>query len=212
MENKTIFTDKYELTMAQTYFNEGLQNVTGVFDVFYRVNPFNGGYAIMGGLDNIIEYLKNFKYTSDDVEYLRSEGIYSEEFLDFLKNLRFDGNLFAVPDQIIETVLLSNFNHGTLITTAAKRITNEAKDKPVMEFGARRAPGILSSVEASKYAIIGGCASTSNVLAGKKYNLPTSGTMAHSLVTFYNNEYEAFLSYARNNPNNTVFLVVYQMR
>ena len=180
--NKSIMTDFYELTMAQTYFDSGKKDEEVYFDIFFRTNPFNGGYTLSGGLDEIIDYIKNFKYGEEEIEYLRSLGTFSEEFLDYLSKLEFKGDIFAVPDgtavfpnepvitvkadavtaQLLETALLACFNHGSLVTTAAKRITNEAGDIPVMEFGARRARGIDSSIEASKDAYIGGCCGTSN--------------------------------------------------
>ena len=227
MENKTLMTDFYELTMAQTYFDKNEQNKKAYFDVFFRKNPFEGGYTIMGGLDNIVEYINNFKISEDDINYLRSLNKFSEEFLAYLKNLKFTGDIFAVPDgtvifpnepvitvraniieaQLIETALLTCFNHGALVTTAAKRITEAANGIPVMEFGARRARGIDSAIEASKYAYVGGCCGTSNTLAAKKYNLPLMGTMAHSMICDADSEYEAFLDYAKSNPDNCVFLV-----
>lgn len=227
MENKTLMTDFYELTMAQTYFKENKQDEEVYFDVFFRSNPFNGGYMISGGLDNIVEYINNFKIGEEEINYLQSLNMFSEEFLKYLKDLKFTGTVYGVPDgtpifpnepiitvkakaieaQIIETALLTNFNHGTLVTTAAKRITNEAGNRPVMEFGARRARGIDSAIEASKYAYIGGCVGTSNTYSGMKYNIPVLGTMAHSLVTEAASEYDAFLEYAKANPNNCVFLV-----
>ena len=220
-------TDFYELTMAQTYFDKGEQNKKVYFDIFFRGNPFGGGYAIMGGLDNIVEYIKNFKIEEKDIEYLRSLGTFKEEFLEYLKKLKFTGDIFAIPDgtpifpnepvltvkanvieaQLIETALLANFNHGTLVTTAAKRITEAAKGIPVMEFGARRARGIDSAIEASKYAYIGGCSGTSNVISGIRYDIPVLGTMAHSMICDADSEYQAFLDYAKSNPNNCVFLV-----
>lgn len=225
--NKTLMTDFYELTMAQTYFDRGKTNEIVYFDMFFRKNPFNSGYTISGGLDNIIEYINNFKFSEEDIEYLRSLNRFSEEFLEYLKNLKFTGDIYAIPDgtpvfpnepvltvkaniieaQIIETALLTNFNHGSLVTTIAKRITNEAKDIPVMELGARRARGESSAIEASKYAYIGGCIGTSNTYSSKKYDIPVLGTMAHSLVTEDEDEYEAFLNYAKSNPNDCIFLV-----
>ena len=231
MENKTLMTDFYELTMAQTYFNEGKKDEVVYFDIFFRKNPFEGGYTMSGGLQETIDYIKNFKYGEKEIEYLRSLNLFNEEFLNYLKDLKFTGDIYAVPDgtavfpnepvltikcdaitaQLLETALLTNFNHGSLVTTAAKRITSEAKYKgkkiPVMEFGARRGRGIGSVVEASKHAFVGGCAGTSNTLAGMKYGIPVMGTMAHSLVTEADSEYEAFLNYAKSNPNNCVFLV-----
>ena len=226
MENKTLMTDLYELTMAQTYFDKNEQNKKVYFDVFFRKNPFDGGYAISGGLDNIIDYINNFKITEEDINYLKSLNKFSEEFLNYLKDLKFTGDIFSVPDgtvvfpnepvitvraniieaQLIETALLACFNHGTLVTTAAKRITN-ATDKPVMEFGARRARGMDSAIDVSKYAYVGGCCGTSNTIAGMKYDIPLMGTMAHSLICDADSEYEAFLDYAKSNPDNCLFLV-----
>lgn len=227
MENKTLMTDFYELTMAQTYFDQGKQDEEVYFDIFFRKNPFNGGYTISGGLEENINYIKNFNFNKKEINYLRSLNQFSEKFLNYLETLKFEGDIYSVPDgtvvfpnetvltvkapiimaQLLETALLANFNHASLVTTAAKRITNEAGDIPVMEFGARRARGIGSAIEASKYAYIGGCCGTSNTLAGMKYNIPVLGTMAHSLITESNDEYQAFLNYAKSNKDNCVFLV-----
>ena len=231
--NETMIVDMYELPMSQTYFDTGDKDTYVYFDVFFRKNPFNGGYTVSGGLDNIIDFINNFQYTDSDIEYLRSLNKYSEEFLSQLKGTRFTGDLYMVPDgtivfpnepvltvraktmeaQLLETALLHHFNTGSLITTAAKRITNEAGDVPViegddsasvMEFGARRS---LNPMESAKYGYIGGCVGTSLVKAGKEYNIPILGTMAHSLVTFYENEETAFRNFAKSNPNDCVFLV-----
>lgn len=227
MENKTLMTDFYELTMAQTYFDQGKQGEEVYFDIFFRKNPFNGGYTISGGLEETINYIKNFNFNKEEINYLKSLNQFSEKFLNYLETLKFEGDIYSVPDgtvvfpnetvltvkapiitaQLLETALLANFNHASLVTTAAKRITNEACDIPVMEFGARRARGIDSAIEASKYAYIGGCCGTSNTLAGMKYNIPVLGTMAHSLLTESNDEYQAFLNYAKSNKDNCVFLV-----
>ena len=225
--NKTLVTDFYELTMAQTYFDAGKKDEIVYFDIFFRKNPFKGGYTISGGLDETIDYINDFHYDEEDISYLRSLNTFSEEFLEYLSDLKFRGDIYAVKDgevvfpnepvlivksdiitaQLLETALLANFNHGSLVLTATKRITNEAGSIPVMEFGARRARGIDSSIFASKYSYIGGCVGTSNTYAGKKYNIPVMGTMAHSLVTECEDEYEAFLNYAKSNPNNCIFLV-----
>lgn len=227
MENKTLMTDFYELTMAQTYFNEGKNAQQAYFDIFFRKNPFAGGYTMSAGLEETINYINNFKFGEKEIDYLKSLGTFNNEFLEYLRYLKFMGDLYSVPDgtavfpnepvltvkadiitaQILETALLANFNHGALVTTAAKRITNEAKGIPVMEFGARRSRGIDSAIEASKHAYIGGCCGTSNTYAGMKYGIPVLGTMAHSLVTDSENEYQAFLEYAKSNPYNCVFLV-----
>ena len=226
MENKTLMTDFYELTMAQTYFNDGKKDEIAYFDIFFRKNPFDAGYTIAGGLEETIEYIKNFKFDKREIDYLRGLG-FNEDFLNYLANLKFKGDIYAVEDgtvvfpnepvltvkadivtaQLLETALLANFNHGALVTTAAKRIVNEAKGIPVMEFGARRARGIDSAIEASKHAFVAGCAGTSNTYAGMKYGIPVLGTMAHSLVTESENEYEAFMKYAKSNPQNCLFLV-----
>ncbi len=227
MENKTLMTDFYELTMAQSYFDDGKTEEKAYFDIFFRTNPFKGGYTMTGGLEETIEYLQNFHFEEAEIDFLKTTNAFSEEFLDYLKDLHFTGDVYAMPDgtaafpnepvltvranlieaQIIETALLANFNHGSLVTTKAKRITATAKDTPVMEFGARRARGIDSAVEASKYAYIGGCVGTSNTLAGMKYKIPVMGTMAHSKIQEADCEYQAFLSYAKSHPDNCVFLV-----
>ena len=224
---KTLMTDFYELTMAQTYFNEGKKDEIVYFDIFFRKNPFEGGYTISGGIEETINYIKNFKFDEKEIEYLRGLKTFNEDFLNYLKDLKFKGDIYAVEDgtvvfpnepvltvkadvvtaQLLETALLANFNHGALVTTAAKRIVNEAKGIPVMEFGARRARGIDSAIEASKHAFVGGCAGTSNTYAGMKYDIPVLGTMAHSLVTESEDEYEAFMKYAKSNPYNCLFLV-----
>jgi putative nicotinate phosphoribosyltransferase len=227
MENKTIFADFYEFTMGQSYFYGGKKDKEVVFDLFFRKNPFQGGYTITAGLDNIIDYIKNFKFTDKQINFLRKQGTFSEEYLEYLKNLKFVGDVYAIPDgevvfpnepivtvktniimaQLIETALLANFNHGSLVTTAAKRIVMAASGRPIMEFGGRRARGIDSAVEASKYGYIGGCVGTSNTKAGLDHDVPLSGTMAHSLVTEEDSEYDAFLNYAKANPTNAIFLV-----
>ena len=225
--NDTMLVDDYELKMGQTYFNAGVKDTEVVFDVFFRRNPFQGGYTISGGLDNIIDYINNFHFDKEDIEYLRSTNNYSEEYLDYLSNLKFTGDIYAVIDgtpifpnepvitikskiieaQLVETAILSHFNHASLVTTASKRITEAAQGRSVMEFGARRARGTASAFEASKYAIVGGCNGTSNVKTAQELGINALGTMAHSLVTFYNDEKAAFLEFAKSNPSNCLFLV-----
>ncbi len=226
-DNMTMMTDFYELTMSQTYFKAGKKDEIAVFDAFFRKNPFGKGYGLMGGVDRIIEYIKNFHFTEDDINYLRSTNHFEEDFLEYLRNLRFTGSIYAIPDatpvfanepivtvkapiieaQIIETALLSYLNANIMYTTAARRVVEAAENIGVMEFGARRALGVDAAVEASKCAVIAGCVGTSNVLAGQDYKVPVMGTMAHSLVTEADNEYEAFLNYAKAYPNNCVLLV-----
>lgn len=225
-KNKTLRTDYYELTMAQTYFKQGKEDSVAYFDLFFRKNPFEGGYTLSGGLDETIEYIKNLHFDDDQIEYLRTKG-FDEDFLEYLRNFKFTGDIYAVPDgtavfpneavltvkanaieaQIIETSLLTNFNHGGLVMTKAKRITDAADGRGVFEFGARRSRGSDSAVEAAKLAYMGGAAGTSNTDAAMEYRIPVVGTMAHSLVTLYDDEYDAFLDYAKANPNNCVFLV-----
>ena len=227
MKNKTMMVDFYEHTMCQTNFDTGRKDFHVYFDLFFRRNPFKGGYAISGGLDNIVKFIQNFKISQEDIDYLRTVGGFSEDYLKYLKELKFTGDIYAIPDgtpifpnepdltiktniieaSLIETALLANFNHGTLVTTAAKRIVNAAGNIPVMEFGARRARGDDSAIEASKYAYVAGCAGTSNVQSAKENGIPVMGTMAHAMISAFDSEYEAFLAYAKSNPNNCVFLV-----
>jgi nicotinate phosphoribosyltransferase len=225
--NLTMMTDFYEFTMSQAYFKAGKKDETVVFDAFFRKNPLKGGYGVMGGVDKIIDFIKNIHFTEDDINYLRGTGQFTEDFLEYLKDFKFTGDLYAIPDgtpvfaneplvtvkapiieaQIIETILLSYLNANIMYTTAARRVIEAAQGTGVMEFGARRALGPEAAVEASKCAVIAGCVGTSNVLAGQEYGLKVMGTMAHSLVTEADSEYEAFLNYAKAYPNNCVLLV-----
>ena len=227
MNNFTMMTDLYELTMAQVYFNSKDRNKTAVFDAFFRKEPMETGYAIMCGVDKIIEYIENLNFTEEDINFLKEKELFSEEFLDYLKGFKFTGDLYAIPDgtpvfrneplvtivapiieaQIVETAILSYLNANICYATATKKITEAANNVKVMEFGARRAFGTEAANEASKCAFIAGAAGTSNVMAGKKYNIPIMGTMAHSLITQANSEYEAFLEYAKTYPDNCVLLV-----
>ena len=227
MRNLTMMTDFYELTMSQAYFKAGKKDEVAVFDAFFRKNPLGGGYGVMGGVDRIIGFIKNAHFNEEDIAYLRSTGQFTEDFLDYLKGFKFTGSISAIPDgtpvfgnepivtvkapiieaQIIETILLSFLNANICYTTAATRVVEAANGIGVMEFGARRAMGPEAALEASKCAVIAGCVGTSNVLAGQEYGVPVMGTMAHSLVTEADTEYEAFLNYAKAYPNNCVLLV-----
>ncbi|MBR6821120.1 MAG: nicotinate phosphoribosyltransferase [Bacilli bacterium] len=227
MRNLTMMTDFYELTMSQAYFKAGKKDEVAVFDAFFRKNPLGGGYGVMGGVDRIIDFIKNAHFNEEDITYLRSTGQFTEDFLEYLKGFKFTGSISAIPDgtpvfgnepivtvkapiieaQIIETILLSFLNANICYTTAATRVVEAADGIGVMEFGARRAMGPEAALEASKCAVIAGCVGTSNVLAGQEYGVPVMGTMAHSLVTEADTEYEAFLNYAKAYPNNCVLLV-----
>lgn len=220
--NRTLMTDLYELTMSDIYYNGQMKDWTGYFDLFHRRNVFNGGYQISAGLEEAIRYIQDFHFNEDDIEYLRETGKFNDNFLDYLKNLHFTGNVWAVPDgtpifpnepnmtveapiiegQILETALLTAFNSGSLAATAAKRITDVAGGRPVAEFGARRVRGGLdATLIESKYAYMGGCDATSNTLAGKLYHIPVTGTIAHAFVQAFDDEYEAFLTYAMKAPD-----------
>ncbi len=227
MRNLTMMTDLYELTMSQVYFSKGKDKEEAVFDAFFRKNPFDKGYGVMGGVKEIIDYIKNFHFNDDDIDYLRGTGLFNEEFLNYLRNIKFTGSIYAVPDgtpvfanepivivkapiieaQIIETILLSYLNAGICYTTAAKRVVEAAGKIPISEFGARRALGPETAVLASSYAIVGGCAGTSNVLAGQEKDIPISGTFAHSYVTSFPTEYDSFIAYADIYPDNCTLLV-----
>ena len=219
--------DFYELTMAYSDFLDGKTEDKCYFDVFFRKNLDNGGYNIACGLDEIIELIENFKFTKDDIEYLRSLGKFSDEFLDYLKDFKFTGDIYAIPDgtpifpnepcitvvgnsieaKIIETDLLNRFNHGSMIATKTRRIVNEAGDRPVMEFGARRAQGDTAAVVGAKNAYIAGACGTSCYETGKKYGVPLLGTMAHSMVMQEEDEVKAFTKYAKAFPGSSTFLV-----
>ncbi len=227
MENKTMMTDLYELTMAQAYFDDNALDSVAYFDGFFRNIPFGSGYAIMGGVDNIIQYIQNLKFTDEDIEYLRSTKRFNEKFLEYLRNFKFRGDIWIVPDgtvifdneilisvkanlieaQLIETTILSYLNSCIKFTTAAKRMVESANGIPILEFGARRADGPEAAVLASKCAYIAGCVGTSNVMAAKEYGIPVMGTMAHSMVSAEESEYEAFLKFAKSFPNDSVFLI-----
>lgn len=223
----TLLCDFYELTMARGYFNSQIKNKIAYFDVFFRRVPDGGGYAIAVGLDSVIEYIKSLKFENDDIDYLRTKGIFDEDFLNYLKDFRFTGDIWSVPEgtvvfpnepimivraplieaQFIETFVLLSINHQSLIATKSSRIVRAAQGRAVSEFGARRAHGADASVLGARAAYIGGVGSSSCVLADKLYGVPAGGTMAHSWVQMFDTEYEAFETYCRLYPKAPTLLV-----
>jgi len=222
-----MLTDLYELTMANGYYLENKKDQIVYFDLYFRKIPDNGGYAIFAGLESIINYIQTIKFTKADIEFLRKKNLFAEGFLNYLSEFKFTGDIYAfregsvifanepiitvkaklIEAQIIETFLLLTVNHQSLIATKASRIRYAAKDKTILEMGARRAHGISSSVYGARSAYIGGIDGTSNVLADQMFEVPSGGTMAHSWVQIFENEYESFKAYAGIYPNNTTFLV-----
>ncbi len=225
-QNITLLTDLYELTMMQGYF-EKQANETVIFDVFFRENPVKNGYSIMAGLEQVIEYIKNLNFSYEDVDYLRNLGIFSEDFLHYLSGFHFSGNIYAIPEgsvifpkepiikviapimeaQLVETAILNIVNHQCLIATKAARVVYAAQGDGVMEFGLRRAQGPDAGLYGARAAMIGGCVGTSNVLAGKMFNVPVMGTHAHSWIMSFPDEYTAFKAYADLYPNACTLLV-----
>ena len=224
--NLTLLTDLYEMTMMQGYFKNN-NNRTVVFDAFYRTNPSDGGYAICAGVEKVIEYIENMHFDDDDINYLRSLHIFDEDFLAYLADFHFSGDIYAVPEgsvifpreplikviapimeaQLIETAILNIMNHQCLIATKAARVCYAAAGDGVMEFGLRRAQGPDSGTYGARAAIIGGCKGTSNVLAGQMFDVPVLGTHAHSWIMSFPDEYTAFKEYARLYPNACTLLV-----
>ena len=222
-----LVADFYEYTMANGYFNKNMQDRIAYFDVFFRKVLDEGGYAIVAGLEQIINYIRNLSFDEEDISYLRKQNKFSEEFLNYLENFRFTGDIWAIPEgtvvfpneplitvkapiiqaQLLETMLLLTTNHQSLIATKTSRIVKEAQGRPVMEFGARRAHGINAAVEGARAAIIGGAVGTSCTLSAKEFNVPASGTMAHSWIQSFDSEYEAFKAYAELYPDDCTFLI-----
>lgn len=222
----TLLTDLYELTMMQGYYKTN-NNETVVFDAFYRRNPCEGGYAICCGLEQVISYIKNLHFTYEDIEYLRSLGIFEEDFLAYLGSFHFSGDVYAVPEgtvvfpyeplvkviapimeaQLLETAVLNILNHQCLIATKASRVCYAAGNDGIMEFGLRRAQGPDAGLYGARAAVIAGCAGTSNVLTGQKFDVPVLGTHAHSWVMSFPDEYTAFKAYADLYPNACTLLV-----
>lgn len=226
-ENYTMLCDFYELTMANGYFVKGMADRITYFDIFFREIPDGGGFAIAAGLEQIIDYVKNLHFTEDDIEYLRDRDCFDERFLEMLRNFRFTGDIWAVPEgtpifpsepvitvrapayqaQFIETYLLLVFNHQSLVATKANRIVRAAEGRPVSEFGSRRAQGASAAILGARAAYIGGCSSTACAIADERFGIPAVGTMAHSWVQLFDSEYEAFDSYCKLYPNAATLLV-----
>ena len=225
--NLTMLTDFYELTMAGGYFENGFQDKIAYFDMFYRKNPDKAGFAIMAGVEQVVEYLKNLEFTDEDIAFLRSKGIFSEEFLDYLRTFRFSCDVWMVPEgtpifpgepivtvrgpviqaQFIETMILLCINHQSLIATKASRIARASGGRAVMEFGSRRAQGFDAAVYGARATYIGGCVGTACTIADREMGIPALGTMAHSWVQMFDSEEEAFRAYARRYPNACTLLV-----
>ena len=225
--NLTMVMDLYELTMANGYFNSGDKESKVAFDVFYRCNPDKGGFAIFAGLEQIVEYIENLHFADEDIAYLRSLGIFTEEFLAYLKDFEFRGDIYAFPEgtimypnepiitivaplidaQLVETAILALVNHQSLVATKTRRIVRAAEGKAVSDFGARRAHNMDAAVYGARAAYIGGAVGTATVLAGQMFGIPVSGTMAHSWIMYYQDEFEAFKTYAKNYPDSTTLLV-----
>ena len=225
--NLTMLCDFYELTMGNGYFVQGMQDRITYFDIFFRSVPDNGGFAIAAGLEQAIEYIQNLHFGEDDIAYLRTRGIFGEDFLDYLKSFRFTGDIWAVPEgtpifpkepiltvrapaieaQLVETFLLLTLNHQSLIATKANRVCRAAKGRVVLEFGSRRAQGSDAAILGARAAYIGGCAGTACTLTDQLYGVPAGGTMAHSWVQMFPSEYEAFKAYCETYPDNPTLLV-----
>ena len=225
--NASLLTDLYELTMANGYFKTGNAERTAVFDLFYRENPDNASFSVFAGLEDVLEYLSGLRFESSDIDYLRSLGIFGEDFLAYLKDYRFKGDVYAFKEgsiiypeeplitivapiidaQIVETAMLSLVNHESLIATKANRIVMASQGRGVSDFGARRSHGFDAALFGAKASYIGGVDSTATVLAGKDFGIPVSGTMAHSFVMAFDSEYGAFLAYSRIYPDNVVLLI-----
>ncbi|MBQ9421788.1 MAG: nicotinate phosphoribosyltransferase [Lachnospiraceae bacterium] len=225
--NLTLLTDLYELTMMQGYFKEEEKNVNVIFDMFYRRNPDGNGFAICCGLEQVIELIENFHFAEEDIAYLASLKMFDQDFLDYLRDFRFTGDIYAIPEgnvmfprepvvkvkapimqaQLIETALLNIINHQSLIATKASRVVHAAKGDGVMEFGLRRAQGPDAGIYGARAAVIAGCVGTSNVLAGQMFDIPVLGTHAHSWIMSFENEIDAFRAYARIYPDNCLLLI-----
>ncbi|WP_244835280.1 nicotinate phosphoribosyltransferase [Clostridium sp. BJN0001] len=225
--NLTMLVDFYELTMGNGYFEKELKDKTAYFDMFFRRIPDGGGYCIMAGVQQLIEYLNNLKFSDDDIEYLRRKDCFDERFLEYLRDFNFTCDVWAVPEgnpvfpgeplvtvrgpviqaQLLETMVLLTINHQTLIATKANRITRAAGNRPVMEFGSRRAQGYDGAIYGARAAVIGGCSSTACTISDRMFNIPAVGTMAHSWVQLFDTEYDAFKAWAEINQDDCVLLI-----
>lgn len=225
-DSLALHTDLYQINMAESYWADGIHNKKAVFELYFRKLPFGNGYAIFAGLERMLDYLRDFHFSESDITYLREEVGYKEDFIEYLKNIRFTGDMYSMVEgelvfanepivrieaplveaQLIETALLNIVNYQTLIATKASRIKQITKNEVAMEFGTRRAQEMDAAIWGTRAAFIGGFASTSNVRAGKLFNIPVSGTHAHALVQAYKNDYDAFHAYAKRHRD-CVFLV-----
>ena len=225
--NMTMLCDFYELTMGNGYLKAGLHNRITYFDVYFRTVPDGGGFAIAAGLEQLIDYIEDLHFDERDIEYLRSKGIFCEEFLDYLRNFRFTGDIYAVPEgtpvfpgepmvivrapaieaQLLETFTLLTINHQSLIATKANRIVRAAKGKAVMEFGSRRAQGSTAAIDGARAAYLAGCCGTACTISDELYGTPALGTMAHAWVQMFDTEYDAFATYCKLYPGNATLLV-----
>ena len=225
--NLTLLTDFYELTMMQGYFKNKSANKTAIFDIYYRKNPFGNGYVVSAGLEQVIDYVLNINFSKEDIDFLRDNFDFEDEFLEYLSDFRFTGDIYALKEgtvafpndplltikapiiqaQFLESTILNIINHQTLIATKAARIKQVAGDDGISEFGLRRAQGPDAAIFGTRASIIGGFDSTSNVLAAKKFNIPVSGTHSHSWIMSFENEYNAFYEYARCFKNNIILLI-----
>jgi len=225
--NMTMLCDFYELTMSNGYFKYGYKDRIVYFDVFYRSVPDGGGFAIAAGLEQVVEYIQNLHFGPEDIEYLRGRNLFSEDFLEYLANFKFTGDIYAVPEgtpifpkepmmtvrapaiqaQLIETYLLLALNHQSLIATKANRVCRAAQGRTVLEFGSRRAQGVDGAVQGARAAYIGGCAGTACTISDQLFGVPAGGTMAHAWVQMFDTQYEAFKTYCEIYPNNPTLLV-----
>ena len=226
-QNLTLLTDLYELTMMQGYFRNKDQNETVIFDAFFRNNPMGSGYSISAGLAQVIDLIKNLHFSEEDIAYLAGLNLFDKEFLDYLKDFKFTGDIYAIPEgsimfprepmvkviapimqaQLIETAILNIVNHQSLIATKASRVCFAARGDGIMEFGLRRAQGPDAGIYGARAAVIGGCIGTSNVLAGQLFDIPVKGTHAHSWIMSFPDEYTAFKAYSEIYPNACLLLV-----